>query len=245
MLRRSIGRLSLPPRLLLVRHAESLGNTDPTEYARTPDWRIGITAKGVEQADDAGKRIATLLQGEPVAMYVSPYKRTKLTATGIRQHLNVVGEREDPRLREQDVGNFQDPARMKELWSERATFGRFFYRFPHGENGADVCDRASSFLDSLFRERAADLEQSEGTNIVIVSHGLFLRLFVMRWFHLTVENFHEMVNPPNCGIVEFVRIPIADGRKGATMTLTEESREMLRIPKSVELTGSGHFNDMV
>lgn len=38
-------------------------------------------------------------------------------------------------------------------------------------------------------------------NTVIVTHGMTIRLFVMRWFHLTVEQFEELANPKNCQII--------------------------------------------
>ena len=41
--------------------------------------------------------------------------------------------REDPRLREQEWGNFQDPKQMKEIRKQRRETGAFYYRFPTGE----------------------------------------------------------------------------------------------------------------
>lgn len=48
-------------------------------------------------------------------------------------------------LREQDFGNFQDPEGKKREKAERLRFGRFFYRFPNGESGADCYDRITGF----------------------------------------------------------------------------------------------------
>ena len=85
----------------------------------------------------------------------------------------------EPRLREQDFGNFQathspspaplchppvtpalpsssstrrlqDPHSMDAAFAEREAFGRFYYRFQNGEAGTDVFDRVSSFLVYLF-----------------------------------------------------------------------------------------------
>jgi len=41
--------------------------------------------------------------------------------------------REDPRIREQEWGNFQDPLKMKSVMNERRKVGSFYYRFPTGE----------------------------------------------------------------------------------------------------------------
>jgi broad specificity phosphatase PhoE len=53
----------------------------------------------------------------------------------------LLGVQEEVQLREQDFGNFQDAAGKDREKLERLRFGRFFYRFPHGESGADVYDR--------------------------------------------------------------------------------------------------------
>ena len=45
----------------------------------------------------------------------------------------VLYEREDPRIREQEWGNFQDPKKMGQVMQERRSIGSFFYRFPTGE----------------------------------------------------------------------------------------------------------------
>ena len=36
--------------------------------------------------------------------------------------------------------------------AERLRFGRFFYRFPNGESGADVYDRMTIFEDHMVRD---------------------------------------------------------------------------------------------
>lgn len=38
----------------------------------------------------------------------------------------------------------------------------------------------------------------EQDTVVIVTHGLTARLFLMRWFHLTVDQFHSLYNMGNC-----------------------------------------------
>lgn len=38
-------------------------------------------------------------------------------------------------------------------------------------------------------------------NVLIVTHGLTIRCFVMRFMHLTVEQFENLANPKNCDII--------------------------------------------
>lgn len=41
---------------------------------------------------------------------------------------------------------------------------------------------------------------NHGTSLVLVTHGLALRVFLMRWFHWTVDQFLEVFNPPNAEV---------------------------------------------
>jgi hypothetical protein len=41
---------------------------------------------------------------------------------------------------------------------------------------------------------------SKNTSLVLVSHGLAARIFLMRWFHWTVDQFMEVFNPPNAEV---------------------------------------------
>jgi broad specificity phosphatase PhoE len=220
--------LLLPKRLLLVRHGESAANADRSVYSHTPDWKIPLTALGEQQAKDCAASIKDIVQNDKVYLYTSPYRRARQTLEHIRAALDpkqVEGEREDERLREQEMGNFQPYDQMKATWDERQQSSRFYYRFPNGESGSDVCDRVSLFLDSLFRERremVGALQSVPGSsgegcpsspedhNVVIVCHGLFVRLFISRWYKLPVEIFEVLYNPPNCGVVVLER----DDNKG-------------------------------
>lgn len=38
---------------------------------------------------------------------------------------------------------------------------------------------------------------STDTSLVLLTHGLSLRVFLMRWFHWTVDEFLNVYNPPN------------------------------------------------
>ena len=78
---------------------------------------------------------------------------------------------------------------------ERDQFGTFFYRVPGGESGADVYDRLSGAMDTIHRDFQKD---DFPPNMIVVSHGLTIRLFLMRWFHWTVEEFEKLRNPKNC-----------------------------------------------
>jgi broad specificity phosphatase PhoE len=68
----------------------------------------------------------------------------------------------------------------------------------NGESGADVYDRVTTFLDTMYR----DFEKNNyPENTLIVSHGLTIRLFLMRWFHWSVEEYESKHNPKNREII--------------------------------------------
>lgn len=193
----------LPKRIVLVRHGESFGNVDESEYTRTPDSQVRLTAIGHEQAESTGRALRELMEADgadyKLFFYLSPYRRSKETAIGIAKAFEgrrILGVREEPQLREQDFGNFQDYEAKQAEKRERHRFGRFFYRFPNGESGADVYDRITMFSDHMVRDIDAG-RFSEDTNMILCTHGLTLRLFLMRWFHWTVAEYERIANPTN------------------------------------------------
>jgi broad specificity phosphatase PhoE len=183
-----------PERIVLVRHGESEGNVDETVYERVPDHRLRLTEVGLEQARQTGEVLRAMLVSGSVEAYVSPYLRTRQTLAALGLPVAERDVRVEPRLREQDWANFQDPADIAEQKALRDRYGHFSYRFSHGESGADVYDRVSTFLESMFRNFETP---AAPRNVVIVTHGLTMRLFCMRWFHWSVEYFESLENPAN------------------------------------------------
>ena len=106
---------SLPKRIIFVRHGESLGNVDERAYSETPDWKISMTKRGFRQAENAGHRLIELCRNETVFAYVSPYQRTMQTFQTMKSKieaespppLELIGWRQEPRIAEQQFGNFQ------------------------------------------------------------------------------------------------------------------------------------------
>lgn len=189
-----------PEKIILVRHGESEGNIDKSLYNSTPDFALKLSPTGVEQAKQAGIEIHKIIEDGSMYVYLSPYYRTRETYQHISESLkdNVIKAVEDPRLREQDWGHLRHQDENKNINEERDNFSTFYYRIPDGESGADVFDRVSNFLDTLHR----DFEKIDfPENVLIVTHGLTMRLFLMRWFHWTVEEYENLRNPKNCQIV--------------------------------------------
>ena len=189
-----------PNRILLIRHGESEGNIDKNQYQFVPDYALILTPKGIEQAQQAGREIKEIIGSESLYVYLSPYFRTRQTFQHLKTGLedNIAKIIEDPRIRELDWGHLRHPDDNEEIIKQRDDFSTFYYRIPDGESGADVYDRVTTFLETLYRDfNKPDYPQ----NTLIVTHGLTLRLFLMRWFHWTVEEFENLRNPRNCQIV--------------------------------------------
>lgn len=183
-----------PKRLILVRHGESEGNIDPLLYGRVPDNAMHLTELGYEQAVAAGESIKKIVGNETMRFIVSPYVRTIETFCGILKAWGFEGKSipwtEEPRIREQDFGNFQEPMKIRECKAQRRRFGSFFYRFPSGESPADVYDRVSSFLESLYRM----FEKSSEENYVLVTHGVAIRVILTRYFKYRISEFEMLEN---------------------------------------------------
>lgn len=181
--------------IILIRHAQSEGNLNRDVHQIIPDHRVQLTPEGRKQALDAGRRLRAMLKpDDTIRLYTSPYRRTRETTEGLLASLTESSEetgpspfsresiivREEPRLREQDFGNFQPcSAEMERMWQERADYGHFFYRIPNGESAADAYDRISGFNDSIWRSFEEDDFPSV---LILVTHGLMTRVFLMRWY---------------------------------------------------------------
>jgi len=195
-----------PKRIILIRHGESEANVDRAFYGQRPDYTSELTSNGLVQADEAGKQLRTILGQETAFFYISPYWRTRTTFEQISKHFDrdKIKWREEPRLREQEWGHIRNVDESIKSDRERDSFGTFYFRLPDGESAADVYDRVSDFFGTLHRDFEKD---NFPENAVVITHGMTIRLFLMRWFHLTVEQFEEHANPVNCQIIILEQSP--------------------------------------
>lgn len=122
----------LPRRILLIRHAESVGNVDESVYEWHPDPEIPLTWRGEEQGRECGRKLEEEVDpDEKVFLYLSPYRRCKETAKRMLEVFDphrLEGIREEPQIREQDFGNFQDSVGKQQEKEERLRYGKFYYR---------------------------------------------------------------------------------------------------------------------
>ena len=99
---------------------------------------------------------------------------------------------------------------MQDLHQEKRVFGPFYYRFPDGESQADCYDRASLFLESMYRS----WEENTGyDNCVVVGHG-------------------AMILVPGASRATHWRAPCTPHTPEETAHVTHQTLEFLRIFES-------------
>jgi broad specificity phosphatase PhoE len=172
-------------------------NVNKGVYAISLDYALPLTTRGCRQAEQLGNHIRRLIGAENIRFYISPWHRTRETFMHAVRALTPEQwtATEDPSLREQEWGHLRTEEASKILEQERDAFGTFYYRFADGESGADVYDRCSALLETVYRDFREDTFPS---NCAFIGHGLTNRLLVTRWLHWPPEQFEQLANPDNC-----------------------------------------------
>ena len=180
----------------LVRHGESEANIANSGQLPVADHLVSLTPRGFEQARAVGHQLGSSYLKKSL-IYTSPFLRARQTLVGILEGAGVKSEeikvREDPRIREVEHGYFDVPSQKSMI----NTYGHFYYRYQGGESAADCYDRVSSFLESFIRS----IKKKNTKQALLVTHGLALRVFVMRFLYLKVEQFDQIANPHNGDII--------------------------------------------
>ena len=191
----------------LIRHGESMQNTKENYQIGLPDHKVYLTDKGKEEAKLAGEFLLSYINFHQIdlsnsAMWVSPYTRTRQTASIINDILGIKKVKEDITLIEQRYGLFSDKeiSLLKEMYPRQFAFydnyyqndGKFYAKLPQGESPFDVALRTKQFIDTIYRDKEDVL--------FVVSHGTTIRTIVMNFFHYSPEWFNKELNPGNCSI---------------------------------------------
>jgi broad specificity phosphatase PhoE len=153
------------PRLVLVRHGETEWARDGRHTGRSD---IPLTELGRSQAMVLGER----LRGRRfTAVFTSPLSRARETCrlAGLSHEADV-----DDDLREWDYGDYEG-RRTAEIRREVPGWTVWSDGAPGGEHASDVGARSDRLIE---RARAA------GGEIVLFSHGHFLRVLTARWLGL-------------------------------------------------------------
>ena len=194
-------------KIFLIRHGESMQNTKENYQIGLPDHKVYLTEKGKVEARSAGLFLKDYIESNSIdlsnsVMWVSPYTRTRETASIINNILGIKKVKEDITLIEQRYGLFSDKeiSILRNLYPEEFAFydnyyqndGKFYAKLPQGESPFDVALRTIQFIDTIYRDKEDVL--------FVVSHGTTIRTIVMNFFHYSPEWFNHELNPGNCSI---------------------------------------------
>jgi len=206
--------------IVLIRHARSIANDDPTVYLRMPDHTIPLTRPEDDPAAVlAGQIVASLaLESESVCAWCSTYLRSMQTQAIVLDRAfgaasGDIHRRESFLLREQDFGDWdgltdaecmqRDAPRFEKRRRLTDSLGRFYFRYPAGESRADVVQRIAIFIAKIHRSRYR--------HALVFLHGVTQRAFRMAWFNHPVTWFEEEANPPNASVL-LIRRDAKSGR---------------------------------
>lgn len=174
-----------PKLLVLVRHAESIGNiktvNERAEYD-VSSHAYELTQRGKQQAEITGQYLHDRF-GDFNVYYVSYYLRSQQTMKIMYPNANVY---EDPRLAEGQRGIWhtmtkeQIAAQFPHEIERRDREGLYHFRPFGGENWPDIELRIHSFLGTLNRD-------CEDQKVLMVVHGHWLILFQRLIHHFSID----------------------------------------------------------
>lgn len=174
-------------KIFFVRHGETDSNVKMI-FSGSGD-NPTLTKKGEEQANQAGK----ILSDKKIeAVFVSPLKRTKQTASIIAAEMGFDAEKFifDDRLVERGFGDYEGLPHT-ELEKDKA-------------NGTlkDIGEDLSVFHDRL-KEFLISIRKRPESTVLVVSHGGVGRMFRVIDRELSAEDFHIVERLDNCEVDEF------------------------------------------
>lgn len=152
----------MPRRLLLVRHGESTWNAVSRWQGQADP---PLSPFGERQAEDAGARLAEI--ATIAAVWASNLVRARRTGDLIARHLGIAQVREEPRLRERDVGAWSGLTRdeIEERWPGYLAARR---SPPDFEGDDELLARTRAGL-------AAVVDGSGPGEVLVVTHGGVIR----------------------------------------------------------------------
>src|SRR2546421_2900032 len=175
------------PKLVLIRHGESIWNSEN----RFTGWvDVPLSAKGMEEARDAAKKLGSL--AFQVA-YTSALRRAQDTLAIIIETLAWdIPVIRDQALNERHYGDLQglnkDETR-KQYGPDQVKIWRRSYDVPP-PNGEALKDTAARALPFFERCIMGDIRQ--GKNVLVVAHGNSNRSIVIKLDNLTGEQVVQL-----------------------------------------------------
>jgi probable phosphomutase (TIGR03848 family) len=184
---------SAPTRVVLVRHGVT-AQTGPLLSGRLPG--IDLSEKGVEQAENAASRLASLAVG---AVYASPIERTTQTAQCIAARFGLPVVALDGVIEadygEWTGGKIAELAKTEEWKVVQVAPSRA--RFPGGESIREMQSRMVGAIDAVVAEHP-------NQTIVVVSHADPIKSAIAHYAGMHLDLFQRVhVSPASVTVLEF------------------------------------------
>jgi broad specificity phosphatase PhoE len=206
-------------RIILVRHAPSMGQKDPVNYQRLGDSHVPLDPEKDYLSVECGRFLRNYFERECLKewplIWTSQYLRSQQTYSGILQGVRdyFSGQQPrwhiDPRLNEQSFGflasiqSIKNPVKRflartfagfsRELYLRDAFNSKTFL----GEAPRETLQSVQNFLDGSF---SRDVREGR-KDFLIISHGAVMKAFIMNWFHLYgLDTWKELETPGNCDV---------------------------------------------
>jgi probable phosphomutase (TIGR03848 family) len=182
-----------PTRVVLVRHGVT-AQTGPLLSGRLPG--IALSEKGVEQAEQAGARLAGL---KITTVYASPIERTTQTAQCIAARLGLPVVALDGVIEadygEWTGGKIADLAKTDEWKVVQVAPSRA--RFPGGESIREMQARTVAALDAVVAAHPHE-------TVVVVSHADPIKSAIAHYAGMHLDLFQRVhVSPASVTVLEF------------------------------------------
>ena len=209
-------------------------NTKENYKIGLPDHKVYLTEQGKLEAKQAGEFLLSYINSNNIdlsnsVMWVSPYTRTRETASIINGLINIKKVKEDITLIEQQYGLFSDKEieTIKKMYPDYFAYydnyyqneGKFYAKLPQGESPLDVALRTKQFINTIYRDKEDVL--------FIVSHGTTIKTFVMNFFHYSPEWYSSEPTPTNCSI----RLIEANDKINTEKYIYNEPKKILKYHK--------------
>ena len=184
--------------IFLLRHGESEGNHSHSADLERPSYAIRLTDIGVKQSVSAGVELFSYPGN--FHMLVSPWFRTRQSFDALKPILEgrIVSVQYSELIREREVSTRLSPPPQHNSMVDRRSF---YHRHEGGESLADVFLRMAVFHNQYVLPIIAGSPIVEHENILIISHGEAIPMYIKYLFGWSVEVCEKLKYPPNGGII--------------------------------------------
>ncbi len=173
-------------KIYFVRHGQTVWNVENKICGKSDS---PLTEKGHAQAVETGKKI--LEMGIKADMILcSPLSRARDTAQHISE-VTGIPMREEPRLIEQNFGNYEATARNGMEFQEAKK--QFLNRYGDGESMFQLAQRIYNLLDDL---------KADGGDYILVAHNGIARV-VNSYFYEMTNDEYAAFGIRNCDIRKY------------------------------------------